>query len=383
MDVKIAGKPAVRVAVGHGVEERKPLLSLFVTRDRREWIGWTPGGPFDRSSDNAEAFIGWHVNTGKPEQPVTFVAAGQYKGEFYKPNILKLSDCERQSVGRAERVEGCQAPPPDPELSPGINGANRDLQRPDLFHVRQKNVKLTATLITAAYPLDAGDEVLWQAVGPDGKKVAAQPMKHVRDRSWEADLSALPWKQGEFHIEVLFRSERYDKKTSQALTLRYQPPAPRSGRHRGEKRPQSRRGAGRPHRHGAEDRGASERQAGAGADGRSALRAAGRERTAEAAHHRQGGDFHTRIHAARRRQRSRNRRRQQGRAQRLRERRDQRAALAGEVSETGEATAAAHRRAALCLRRARVGPRAGRHGMWWSSPSRISTSPAPSRPTIR
>src|SRR5205823_4059835 len=80
IDVKTAGKPALRIAVGQGVEERKPLLSLFLTRDRAEWIGWTPGGPFDRSSDNADAYLGWHVNTGKPEQPVTFAAAREYQG---------------------------------------------------------------------------------------------------------------------------------------------------------------------------------------------------------------------------------------------------------------------------------------------------------------
>src|SRR5262249_51795486 len=43
---------------------------------------------------------------------------------------------------------------------------------------------------------------------------------------WEADLSALPWKQGEFRVEVRFRSDARNKQAAQALTLRYQPPAP-------------------------------------------------------------------------------------------------------------------------------------------------------------
>ena len=51
-------------------------------------------------------------------------------------------------------------------------------------------------------------------------------MKRSGDHAWEADLSALPWKQGEFRVEVQFQSQKLDKKTSQALTLRYQPPAP-------------------------------------------------------------------------------------------------------------------------------------------------------------
>ena len=61
-----------------------------MTREGHEWIGWTPGGPFDRSSDNADALIGWHVNTGKPEHPVTFDNAREDKGKkFYKPDLLK------------------------------------------------------------------------------------------------------------------------------------------------------------------------------------------------------------------------------------------------------------------------------------------------------
>ena len=75
----------------------------------------------------------------------------------------------------------------------------------DLFQTRQKKeVTLSATL-NAAYPLDPQDQLFWQAVTPDGGKLPEQLMQHagVDDRTWEADLSKLPWKQGDFRIEVL------------------------------------------------------------------------------------------------------------------------------------------------------------------------------------
>jgi WD40 repeat protein len=226
IDVKVAGREAVRVKAGQGVEERKPLLSLFVTRDRKEWIGWTPGGPFDRSSERVDTLIGWHTNTGKPEQPATFAAAKEYQAEFYKQNILKYLVAEGTLAGALKAWDKNEKePPPEPELTPDVRGAKRDLDRPELFHVRDRNVTLT-TKLNAAYPLDERDVVRWQAVTPNGEKLEARPMKRVGERAWEADLSALPWKQGEFRVEVQFRSDARNKQAAQALTLRYQPPAP-------------------------------------------------------------------------------------------------------------------------------------------------------------
>jgi WD40 repeat protein len=221
--VKAAGREAVRVKTGQGVEERKPLLSLFVTRDRREWIGWTPGGPFDRSGDAAEALIGWHTNTGKPEEPVTFAAAKEYKGEFYKRDILKHLIAEGSLPEALKKLD--EPPPPPPQLTPDVEGARREVEPSDLFHVRERAVKLTARL-NAPYPLAPDDVVQWQATGPGDAKLPPKPMKRVGDREWEADLSGLPWKRGEYRVEIQYRSDKHDKKASAPLTLRYQPPAP-------------------------------------------------------------------------------------------------------------------------------------------------------------
>ena len=118
--------------------------------------------------------------------------------------------------------------PPEAEVTTRVEGGERLEQRADLFRTRQQHVKLIAKL-NAPYPLDAKDQMSWQAVAPDGAMSAPKAMQCFggeEEHLWEADLSKLPWKQGEFRIETKFHSAKYDKTRTQALTLRYQPPAP-------------------------------------------------------------------------------------------------------------------------------------------------------------
>src|SRR5262249_12259665 len=89
--LRVGGRD-VALAVGQGVDERKPLLSLFVTHaqrvEDREWVGWSPVGPYEASDPQAERQIGWHFNTGERAQPVRFAAADQYHEMFYRPGLL-------------------------------------------------------------------------------------------------------------------------------------------------------------------------------------------------------------------------------------------------------------------------------------------------------
>lgn len=83
----------VTLTAEQGVDERKPLLSLFVTRPRDaapEWVAWTPVGPYDASDRKTERLIGWHLNTGKPQEPVVFAPADEYRKKYYRPGLLKL-----------------------------------------------------------------------------------------------------------------------------------------------------------------------------------------------------------------------------------------------------------------------------------------------------
>src|SRR5439155_14135449 len=64
---------AISVRIGQWVDERKPLLSLFVVKGDsarpREWIAWTPIGPYDSSSEAVERNLGWQFNPRQLEEP--------------------------------------------------------------------------------------------------------------------------------------------------------------------------------------------------------------------------------------------------------------------------------------------------------------------------
>src|SRR5262249_35475499 len=66
--LNLSGNRAVKVPLSQAIDERKPLLSLFVTRED-DWIGWSPVGPYEASGLRAETYLGWHQGTDNPERP--------------------------------------------------------------------------------------------------------------------------------------------------------------------------------------------------------------------------------------------------------------------------------------------------------------------------
>src|SRR5262249_57803602 len=82
-----SGDRDIPLVVDQGIDDRKPLLSLFLTR-RGEWVGWSPQGPYDFSVKAAEDLVGWHKNTGRAERPVEFQKAEVYRKEFHPPGLL-------------------------------------------------------------------------------------------------------------------------------------------------------------------------------------------------------------------------------------------------------------------------------------------------------
>jgi WD40 repeat protein len=228
MTVRVAGRD-VETAVGQGVDERKPLLSLFVTAEdrktrRREWIGWSPVGPYDSSGREAERLVGWHVNTGETVRPpVRFALADQFRKDNYKPGILKkLADYGNpgQAID-AWRPEG-DGPPPDPTMTLGLTEAGITVpqDRPRHFRVGQR--ALTLTLGLDDFPAEKVAAVEWQAQGEKGR------MAPSGEGKWSADLSHLAWKRGEQAVTVHLRTVApHTREYAGELMVRYQPPAPR------------------------------------------------------------------------------------------------------------------------------------------------------------
>ncbi len=218
----------ITLKVGQGIDERKPLLSLFVTTagkvEERRWIGWNPNGPYEVSSPAAEQYLGWHFNTGQPDAPTAFAGADQYRKEHAKPGILSLL-IERGSLGPAleawQKQEETRLPS-EPRLglwidevgpTPPLVGGRALVRR------RELTLKLT---IDNDFPAERIGAVRWQlddgAVQEFGPEVAGQ-------RS--ANLSLPPGQRGPHQVRVVLRTREANPREFPArLDLHYQPPPP-------------------------------------------------------------------------------------------------------------------------------------------------------------
>ncbi len=127
IELKIKDKrDPITLTVGRGVEGWKPLFTLFLQRNKDSlgWVGWSPFGPYDASSDGAEACVGWHTNTGNPKTPVDFVPVGAHRKEYYKqrhPGRVLAEEPPTCSRGSWKRFEASQKPP-DPALAHRLSG---------------------------------------------------------------------------------------------------------------------------------------------------------------------------------------------------------------------------------------------------------------------
>ena len=66
----------------------KELLSLFVNRETKAWVAWTPTGYY-MASPGGEDLIGWHLNRGW-NQLADFFPASRFRDRFNRPDIVRL-----------------------------------------------------------------------------------------------------------------------------------------------------------------------------------------------------------------------------------------------------------------------------------------------------
>src|SRR5258707_1228103 len=68
--LKVRDRGKVTLTLEQGIDDRKPLFTLYVTRPkaaRPRWLAWSPHGPYDASDVPAlEKNIEWQVNPEKP-----------------------------------------------------------------------------------------------------------------------------------------------------------------------------------------------------------------------------------------------------------------------------------------------------------------------------
>ncbi len=101
----------------HRLTDGEELLALFVHRDGRRWVAWTPQGYYDAAA-GADGLIGWQVNRG-PDEAADFFPVWQFRQRFYRPDVvsrvldtLDVSEALRQ----ADEAAGRETQPADARL---------------------------------------------------------------------------------------------------------------------------------------------------------------------------------------------------------------------------------------------------------------------------
>lgn len=215
-----------KVVIDQGIDDWKPLLSLFVTRTQpRDWLGWNPLGFYDASNPRAERNLGLHFNTGRPEEPTRFAFTDQYRNDHFREGILdylvragSLSPALEQW-----KKDRNQKPLPRPGLTLWLDELGLDPKSTDgRGRILVQRRDLTLKLGIDNFPVDRIERVEWQFDNQPPQRFG-DPL----DGEWSAKLAALAWTRGEHRLRVTLRTEEATTQTWTAeLNLRYQPPPP-------------------------------------------------------------------------------------------------------------------------------------------------------------
>jgi WD40 repeat protein len=97
------------------------LLALFINRQTRAWVAWTPSGYY-KASPGGEALIGWHVNRGW-NQAADFFPASQFADKFARADVVeRVLDTldEAQAVRLADKSNPSRTTVPIIESLPPV-----------------------------------------------------------------------------------------------------------------------------------------------------------------------------------------------------------------------------------------------------------------------
>lgn len=227
----------VTLTTGQGTDERKALVSLFITqRDRqqaRAWFGWNPFGYYDTSGLDAERYLGWHFNPRTPDEQATCALAGEYREKHYMPRILG----ELAARGNLQDALDALEPPPvhTPDLELRVKEAPDDapLDARGRLFLHEK----PGTLVLTIGNLDHADykrigKVEWRIDDAadrswDQDALAKGTFEETSDRERTAAIENVNWKRGVYTVRArLTTREKKPQTWTHALTLRYQPKAP-------------------------------------------------------------------------------------------------------------------------------------------------------------
>jgi WD40 repeat protein len=215
--LNLRGNKQTSLKLDQGIDERKPLFSLFTTRDR-DWIGWSPMGPYEASGPGAERYLGWHQGTDNPQRPTSFALANQYRDEYQTPGGLRdlLDTGKATPPGR---------PKPKPRMTLWIEESEKGLPEKDaqgrlILQRRTARLKLEIQ----DFPRELIKTVHWQV--DSGEPLEFPPPV---GQEWTTDLTKwLDGKRTPHVIRAVLQSKGDDpQQYPMEIGFRYQPPAPR------------------------------------------------------------------------------------------------------------------------------------------------------------
>ena len=142
------------------------VLALFVHRDGKRWVAWTPEGFFD-SSPGGESLIGYHLNRG-PDHAGDFIKVDQVFNLFYRSDLvsqrLKPGGAEsmrtaREHIGDVATILAGGLPPTLELLSPA------DSQSPGAFEFQLRAKDQGGRIGRVVYKVD-GIEIEGRPIAP-------------------------------------------------------------------------------------------------------------------------------------------------------------------------------------------------------------------------
>jgi WD40 repeat protein len=204
--LRVRGKGDLEVRLGLAVEQRGPLFSLWIEGDKdadaRRWVGWSPAGPYDASSEQAEERIGWHTNTGDAANPVTYAGAAQYRKNYYRHDLLRFL-FEKGELAAALDSHDSAYPPTPPRLWALVHGdEGGQAGRCSMVRTTKAELEMDFDDARGDFPLDHA-VLRYRAKAPNGQFGAWSELPVAgAARPWRVRLDDHPWQRGRHTFEV-------------------------------------------------------------------------------------------------------------------------------------------------------------------------------------
>jgi WD40 repeat protein len=193
----------------------RPLLALFMDREGKRWVMWTPEGPYD-ASPGGEDLIGWHINRGLDHE-ADFFGVSRFRDRYYQPKavavVLRTLDVDQGERGTASPPKPPAAPvlPPvirilSPRMGEAVSGSPVEVRYSvrspsgervtgvDVLVDGRRLSDLPAARVLSAEPLPRDSEQEASIAIPLSKDATISVIARIEDRVSEAANVKLIWK---------------------------------------------------------------------------------------------------------------------------------------------------------------------------------------------